>query len=203
MIAVLTGDIINSQSRPDGQWLIRLKDRLEGWSSAPESWEIYRGDEFQLKCAPEEVFLKALTLKALLKTYEDLDVRLAIGLGEENFSSARITESNGSAYVNSGRLLTALKTEGRTLAIQTDDKEITADLNVILKWASVDFDRWTVATAEIIFLLLSSPELTQESLARHLNISQSSVSQRLKRANFDLITETDLYFRKKIATVTP
>ena len=35
-------------------------------------------------------------------------------------------------------------------------------------------------------------------LAKELNITQSSVSQRIKRSNFDLILETDLYFRKKI-----
>ena len=38
-----------------------------------------------------------------------------------------------------------------------------------------------------------------EQAAQKLNISQSSVSQRLKRANYDLILETDKYFRKKIS----
>jgi hypothetical protein len=30
---------------------------------------------------------------------------MAIGIGEESFSSEKITESNGTAYVHSGRLL--------------------------------------------------------------------------------------------------
>ena len=49
--------------------------------------------------------------------------------------------------------------------------------------------------------LSQDPEMfafAQEELAKELNITQSSVSQRIKRSNFDLILETDLYFRKKI-----
>ena len=42
-------------------------------------------------------------------------------------------------------------------------------------------------------------EVTQDELAKNFNISQPSISQRIKRANYDLIHETELYFRKKIA----
>ena len=100
--------------------------------------------------------------------------------------------------MSSGRLLNDIKTDGRTLAIQTETDKVNRDLNILFKWTSIDFDNWTVATAEIIHRLLINPELTQEELAKELNITQSSVSQRIKRSNFDLILETDLYFRKKI-----
>ena len=199
MIAIITGDIINSQKSDSELWLPKLKDLLGSWSATPENWEIYRGDEFQLKCNVNEVFHKALLLKSLIRTFENLDVRLAIGIGNEVFRSEKITESNGSAYVNSGRLLTDIKVQGRTLAIQTENEKVNRDLNILFKWAAIDFDNWTAATAEIIFQLLRNSELTQEELAKELNISQSSVSQRVKRANFDLIHETDQFFRKKIA----
>lgn len=199
MIAIITGDIINSQKSDSELWLPKLKDLLSSWSQTPENWEVYRGDEFQLKCNVNEVLHKALLLKSLIRTFENLDVRLAIGIGNQVFRSEKITESNGSAYVNSGRLLTDIKVQGRTLAIQTENEKVNRDLNILFKWASIDFDNWTAATAEIIFQLLRNSELTQEELAKELNISQSSVSQRVKRANFDLIQETDQFFRKKIA----
>ena len=50
----------------------------------------------------------------------------------------------------------------------------------------------------IIELISKKNIETQEELAKDFNITQSSVSQRVKRANYDLILETDLYFRKKI-----
>ena len=198
MIAIITGDIINSQKTDSELWLPKLKELLGRWSATPETWEVYRGDEFQLKCSVDEVFNKSLAIKSLIRTFENLDVRLAIGIGNEVFLSEKITESNGSAYVNSGRLLNDIKTDGRTLAIQTETDKVNRDLNILFKWTSIDFDNWTVATAEIIHRLLINPELTQEELAKELNITQSSVSQRIKRSNFDLILETDLYFRKKI-----
>lgn len=198
MIAIITGDIINSQKSDSELWLPKLKGLLQSWSTTPENWEIYRGDEFQLKCSVDEVFHKALLIKSLLRSFENLDVRVAIGIGNEVFLSEKITESNGSAYLNSGRLLTDIKSQGKTFAIQTENEKVNLDLNILFKWAAIDFDNWTVATAEIIHQLLRNSELTQDELAKELNITQSSVSQRLKRANFELLQETDLYFRKKI-----
>ena len=199
MIAIITGDIINSQKSEVETWLPKLKDLMGTWSATPQTWEVYRGDEFQLKCNVDQVFQRALLLKSLIRSFENLDVRLAIGIGNEVFQSEKITESNGSAYVNSGRLLTHIKSQGRTLAIQTENEIVNRDLNILFKWASIDFDNWTAATAEIIHQLLRNSELTQDELAKELNITQSSVSQRLKRANFDLIQETDQFFRKKIS----
>lgn len=199
MIAIITGDIINSQDTDSEVWLPKLRDLLGSWSASPENWDVYRGDEFQVKCSVDQVFQKSLMIKSLIKKTENLDVRLAIGIGNEVFLSEKITESNGSAYVNSGRLLNDIKTDGRTLAIRTENENVNRDLNILFRWASIDFDSWTVATAEIIHRMLTNAELTQDQLAKDLNISQSSVSQRLKRANYDLIHDTNLFFRKKIA----
>lgn len=199
MIAVITGDIINSQQTETELWITQLKNLLEKWGSAPEIWEIYRGDEFQLKCRIDDVFWRFLAIKSLIKSNENLDVRIAIGIGDENFSSEKITESNGSAYVNSGRLLNDLKSDGHTVSIKTSNSSVDRDLNILLKWSSKDFDSWTMATSEIIHEMIMNKDTTQEDLAKKFSISQSSISQRLKRANYDLIVETNEYFKKKIS----
>lgn len=198
MIAVITGDIINSQKADNELWLPKLKRLFQQWSKSGENWEIYRGDEFQLKCRVDETFHHAILIKSLLKSIEQLDVRIAIGIGTEVYHSDRITESNGTAYVNSGRLLTEIKSNGKTIAIQSENAKVNRDLNILLRWAALDMDKWTAATAEIIHQLLLNDGCTQEEIATMLNITQSSVSQRLKRANFELLQETDRYFRKKI-----
>lgn len=199
MIAVITGDIINSQNADTKVWITKLKNLLEKWGNAPQIWEIYRGDEFQLKCNIDEVFWRFLAIKSLIKSQENLDVRIAIGIGEENFSSQKITESNGTAYVYSGRLLNNLKSDGHTVAIKTANVSVDRDLNILLKWSSKDFDNWTMATSEIIHEMIMNSDMTQEDLAKKFTISQSSISQRLKRANYDLIVETNEYFKKKIS----
>ncbi|CAM3027213.1 MarR family transcriptional regulator [Chryseobacterium flavum] len=199
MIAVITGDIINSQHADTEVWITKLKNLLENWGSTPQTWEIYRGDEFQFKCNIDDVFWYFLAIKSIIKSQENLDVRMAIGIGEESFSSEKITESNGTAYVHSGRLLNDLKSDGHTVAIKTSNESVDRDLNILLKWASKDFDNWTMATAEIIHEMIMNQDITQEDLAKKFTISQSSVSQRLKRANYELIVETNQYFRKKIS----
>ncbi|WP_284462607.1 SatD family protein [Chryseobacterium sp.] len=199
MIAVITGDIINSQHADTEVWITKLKNLLEIWGSAPGTWEIYRGDEFQFKCNIDDVFWHFLAIKSLIKSQENLDVRIAIGIGEESFSSEKVTESNGTAYVNSGRLLNDLKSDGHTVAIKTSSDSVDRDLNILLKWSSKDFDNWTMATSEIIHEMIMNKDITQEDLAKRFAISQSSISQRLKRANYELILETNQYFRKKIS----
>lgn len=199
MIAVITGDIINSQHADTEVWITRLKNLLAKWGNSPHTWEIYRGDEFQLKCSIDDVFWRFLAIKSLIKSQENLDVRMAIGIGEENFSSEKITESNGTAYVNSGRLLNDLKSDGHTVSIKTSNDSLDRDLNILLKWSSKDFDSWTMATSEIIHEMIMNQDNTQEDLAKKFTISQSSISQRLKRANYELIVETNQYFKKKIS----
>ena len=201
MIAVITGDIIKSQNSNTDQWLKDLKNLLSQWGESPATWEIYRGDEFQIKTSIDDVFQKFLAIKSLIKSQENLDVRIAIGIGEEQFCSDKITESNGTAYVYSGKLLTELKAQGKTIAIKTPVDQLNHDLNLVLKWSALHFDTLTNAVSEVIFQHIINSDITQEDLARKLNISQSSVSQRIKRANLDLIKETNYYFQKKIANL--
>lgn len=199
MKAVITGDIINSQSFDTEVWYQALQSIFAGETAS--TWEIYRGDEFQcLVENAEDAFSKFLKIKAGLKKIQDLDVRISIGLGDQNFVGEKVSQSNGSAFVNSGRNLEKIKAEKINLQITSDCKNLDEQLNLIFKWASITIDNWTVMSAEIVDLFLNHPDLNQEEAAKKLQISQSSVSQRLKRANFDLLMETDSYFRQLIAS---
>lgn len=82
-----------------------LKNTLNQYGSEPQTWEIYRGDSFQLSINPEKALIAALHIKSMIKQTKIQDVRLAIGVGSEKHKSQKITESNGSAYVNSESVL--------------------------------------------------------------------------------------------------
>ena len=59
MIAILTGDIVNSRENINqASWLAPLKKLLNSFGKGPEQWEIYRGDSFQLeiKDQPKHAF---------------------------------------------------------------------------------------------------------------------------------------------------
>lgn len=200
MRAVITGDIVNSQKIDLNVWLKALNKAVGDDFENPQKWGIFRGDEFQYYIEDaNEAFLKSLKIKSQIKMIKNLDVRMSIGIGNRDVEMEKVSISSGTAFVNSGRNFESLKKEKIRLKINTGNKNLDDDLNLMFRWASETMDNWTIAVAETVFELLSNKNLTQEELAKKLNITQSSVSQRFSRANYALILETDQYFRKKLA----
>jgi hypothetical protein len=200
MIAILTGDIINSRSihSPD-QWLKILKEALKKWAKEPQGWEVYRGDSFQLEINDPAMALQAaLYIKASLKTLKKLDVRIAIGLGTKSYEAATISESNGEAFVRSGQKLETLKKEKQNLAIQTGTESLDEELNLYFKLALIAMDNWTPASAEFVKAYLDHEGWGQKELGDFLGISQSSVSERYSRAYLAEVMELNTFFIKKI-----
>lgn len=201
MVSILTGDIVQSRRSKPSVWLRALKKELDKIGQSPKKWEIFRGDSFQVELTqPEDSFLTVMKIKALLKA-KSIDVRIAIGIGSKEHAGASITESNGQAFILSGEKFESLKKEKQSLAIKTPSPEFDADMNLILKLASIAMSKWTANSAEAIKIALEKPDLIQEDLGKKLGIKQNAVSGRLKRAYFDELTEVDALFRKKIRTL--
>lgn len=196
MIAVLTGDIINSAGYNTSEWLPDLKEYFLTLGNTPQDWEIYRGDEFQLRIAPEKAMEAAIHIKALIKTTKKLDVRIGIGLGDENFKGSGVSESNGTAYQRSGRTLSLLKEKKINLAIASGDLQKDETFNLILKLGLDFMDDWSVVSAEIIVMALKNPKTSQTEFAHQLQIQQSAISQRQKRARLDLVKDLLNYYLK-------
>ncbi|WP_276389870.1 hypothetical protein [Eudoraea chungangensis] len=197
MLAVLTGDIVNSEKTGTEKWMPLLKDYLRKVGESSRNWEIYRGDEFQLSTSPELALETAIGIKALIKTIPYLDVRIGIGLGEEEYQGAGITDSNGSAYRRSGRTLSRLKEEGVNLGISTGNAH-EKTLNLLFKLALDFMDSWSVVSAEIILISLQNPNWKQREIVEKLKIKQSAVSQRQKRARLNLVQELLEYYKETV-----
>jgi len=202
MIAVITGDIIGSRQVDTASWLKALKAQLNKFGTTPKEWEIYRGDEFQLEIPqPEEALLKALKLKACLKGFKNLDVRMAIGIGEKDFEGNKVSQSNGTAFNNSGGQFDKLKKQKVNLAISSPYKEFDEEINLMLKLALVTMDSWSVVSAQLAEMVFADPDLLQEKLAQKLQIKQAAVSQRSNRAKLDLMMELENYFHRKVKKI--
>ncbi|MEX0288400.1 MAG: SatD family protein [Flavobacteriaceae bacterium] len=203
MTAIITGDIINSEEIKASEWIPVLKSFLAQKGSSPEAWEIYRGDEFQIRLQAEDALKTAIEIKAIIKSIKNLDVRMGIGLGDESFKAARVSESNGTAYQRSGRVFEGLKIRKLNLKIATGSKEYDLSLNLMLKLALDFMDNWSPVSAEIVTLVMRYPQASQSEIAEKLNIQQSAVSQRQKRARLDLIHELLNYYSHSLSTLTP
>lgn len=198
MIAIITGDIINSEKHPSSAWIAELKDYFNRFGPAPMQWEIYRGDEFQLKVNEDNALLSAIRIKALLKSVKGLDVRMGIGIGLETYIGTGVSESNGTAHQRSGRKFESLKESKINLSIATGNESHDLTLNLMLRLALDFMDSWSVVSAEIVAIVLDYPEASQKEIATKLNIKQSAVSQRIKRARLDLILDVLAYYQHLI-----
>jgi len=198
-VAIITGDIIKSQSSDPEQWVATLKNVLSDFGTSPKKWEVYRGDSFQLETTPQTALFAALLIKAQLKHRSDLDVRLAIGIGDKTFETDKITESNGSAFVNSGTCFESLKKN--TLAIKTQNEQLNETLNLMFEMASLIIENWTLAVAELISYALTHPNHNQQRIAKNHKTTQSNVSQGLKRGGFDELSKLLNYYQTQIQTL--
>ena len=199
MISVLTGDIINSRKSNPDLWLGLLKSELNLSGKSPAYWEIYGGDTFQLRVDdPLAALLKAIRLKAVIKTINPLDIRLSIGIGDITYKSERITECNGPAFIYSGGKFKTLKKEKIKLAVKSSWTDFDTEINLCLRLGMIAMDRWSVNSAEVVSLSLAHPEASQADLGSMLNIKQNAVSARLARAHLSEINEINELFINKL-----
>ncbi|WP_420320300.1 transcriptional regulator [Flagellimonas sp.] len=197
MIAVLTGDIKNSTEHKVQKWMPLLKQALNRYGNEPTQWEIYRGDSFQLEVVPEKAMEAAIYIKACLKQLKSIDVRMGIGLGEKDYSSEKITESNGSAFVNSGKCFEGLKKQN--LGIKSPNPTFDEHLNLLLELALLTMDHWTPAISKTVKNALENPKMNQKELASISNKSQGNISEELNKAGFDEMQKMIQFYTSQLA----
>ncbi len=198
MISVITGDIINSRNTEAEKWLKPLKEALDEIGSPPKSWEIYRGDSFQVEVPnPLESLRHAVNIKAAVKQVKGVDVRLCIGIGTKEFDAPTISESNGEAFIRSGEGYEQLSSYKQTLMVRSPETVFDDEINLYLRLLLIAMDNWTSKTAEYVRLSFTS-HLKQEEIAKELGITQSSVSERHKRAYLDEVQAVEERYRKEI-----
>lgn len=197
MIAVLTGDIINSREVNAEEWQPRLKAYFDSVTNNDEKWAIYRGDSFQIQVNANEALNIAICIKSLIKTNPKIDVRIAIGIGDISFEEKKITESNGTAFVNSGDAFEMLK--NNTLRLKTPYQEFDACFNPIFKLLSFIIDNWKPATSETIFYALTYRGLLQKEIAEKLQKDRTTVNRALKRGAYEEIVDIIDLFDQKIS----
>lgn len=196
MIAVLTGDIINSRQGQTSLWLNQLKSTLNLYGQTPKDWEIFRGDSFQLKTNPENALRIALHIKAVIKQVKPYDVRIAIGLGEQSYNSKTISESNGTAFVNSGEGFESLKKQ--TLTVVSENKKWDNAINIMINLALLTANNWSNTVAKVISTVIENPEKNQNDIALLLGKSQSTISEALKRGGYEEIMQLNAFYKEQI-----
>jgi hypothetical protein len=200
MIAVITGDIINSRELPS-LWMATLKEALSALPKKQTKWEIFRGDSFQIALAPAEAFLTALYVKACMRALKGADVRMSIGIGKAlgEDETTKVTEANGEAYIHSGEGFDTLKSSKVNLVVKTPSEKFDEDMNLYFKLALIAMDNWSPIAAQVVKQTIENFDEKQDKIAKLSGRSQSSISEALKRAHFSEIMELENKFRTLLA----
>ncbi len=196
MKAILTGDIINSQKGNTEEWLLPLKNTLIQYGKETENWIVYRGDSFQLSLPVEQALTASIHIKSTIKQISLYDVRIAIGIGNEKYTALKITESNGSAYVNSGKCFETLKK--KTLAIKSNDTHFDTILNIMLSNFSLVADNWSSTVAKMLKIFIENNNKKQVEVAKLVGKSQSTISETLKRGGYDEFKMINKFYQENV-----
>jgi len=204
VVAVLSGDLIDSshyEKKTLTSVLKVLKNEFktlkEQFPKETMSFSIYRGDSFQGVIENPVLALQiALQIKAAVSSYTEkehlpknampvADIRISIGVGEAEYQPDALAESNGEAFNFSGRTLDKMKSEGRKMAITTANENLNDELNVYLKFLDATTDRWSVASAEVVYYLINGYK--EQEIADLLKRSQAAINLRKKAASWEEI----------------
>ncbi len=197
MIAVITGDVINSRSLAK-DWIDTLKLSLDSLIGKNIKWEIFRGDSFQVELNAKYALLNAIYIKACLKTLKQADVRIGIGIGEKSINAEKLTEANGEVFINSGKAFDNLKINKVNMAMLTPWPKFDEEINLFIKLALISMDNWGQISAEMVKYAIENQNTKQHKIAKISGRSQSSVSEALKRAHFTELMELESRYRNQI-----
>lgn len=208
MIAVLTGDIVNSTKLSESEYQL-VTQSINGCCEVLKQkfnakWELYRGDGFQVSVAtPEKSMLCAILLKTgLRKIFSDgtpIDMTLSIGLGNQTVHSEKLGTSFGSAFVLSGQGLDHTPKGDLTIHIGEEFGVLSDTLSITTRFISHFLSQLSQKQAEVLYyyVLMSYPE--QQVIAAQLSTSRQNISKHLSRAGAELIKDYLLYFEEQLA----
>ncbi|MBA3986202.1 MAG: hypothetical protein H0X63_06450 [Flavobacteriales bacterium] len=215
MVAVLTADLINSTTydkKTLQQVIAVLKEEFEELNTREDAiFAIFRGDSFQgILKQPKDALHIALQLKTSICKVQSAtqkkssspmaDVRIAIGIGEAEYNENAIAESNGEAFHLSGKTLDLMKSENKKISLKTANAEINGEFQVSLKFLDSLTDKWSIASAEVVYFLLKG--LKEQQIANELHRSQAAIHLRKKAAGWEEIQLLLQRFEQNIENYT-
>jgi hypothetical protein len=187
LIAVITGDIVNSSALTEAQKMI-IKDSIEhhmqeGILLKPR---FYRGDSFQLAVKPVVALLIVLKFRMeVRRKSETSDLRVSIGIGDADIWNENVLLADGSAFERSGKNLDELKKKELNIIVVTGNKELDRELETYCYLADSLLKNLSSTQADVLYYKLN--RMSQDQIGEILRISQPSVSKTLKASKWKVI----------------
>lgn len=196
MKGIITADVVGSTKIPLEKREI-LPNTLQELAGELQKFsvlklEMYRGDSFQVVVDSYEktVLIAVLLRMGLMRKSPDseylIDARMSIGIGEVGFESQSVGQSDGEAFVFSGRAFE--KMGKKRLVIQTADTKVNEELTVLVSVLDELLSDLSLSKSETVFEYLLYPDATQTDIAARLRKSQPTINVALRTSKADTMS---------------
>jgi hypothetical protein len=92
-----------------------------------------------------------------------------------------------------------MKSQASDFVCCSTSQRLDTELNASLGLAGAIMNRWLSSYATVVYARLTNPDLSQAALGEKLGIAQNTVSERLARAEMDLLSQYEQYFRQRLS----
>lgn len=219
-IAIESSDFVNSTKMSEQTYSLAiacLKSELLAHSKRYNtSFEIFRGDAFQVLYNEAEHAFKAaiLTKLKLLYAIENTPIHVSQALifGEQKVCDSSISENMGEVAIQSGRLLDKTKGGALNIALKQEDDELkvraqdatsgahdrNAAISLIQALLNHHLASMTQKQAEVVYHYINENFSDQQSIADMLGMTRQNVAAHLKRGGATLFKQSIEFYEKHL-----
>lgn len=200
MIAVLTGDLVNSTKMTDDIYSGVIKDLtnilLDCHTKYGATGDIYRGDEFQIQFpnplfAIEATLLIKLSLQLSKLTDKPIQCTFSLAYGNYDTLDKKPNTSSGPVFIESGRGLE--KTPRGDISIHFVDTEVKTtannELNLLTQFLNHLLNRLTRTQASLLYQYIETQFAEHKKLADAIGTSRQNISNRLSNIGAFLVRD--------------
>lgn len=207
MIAVLTGDIVNSTKMSDAVYkkvITNLSALVEqAGKNYQAKGEIYRGDEFQIQFpdpiyALECTLLIKLALHLSTATDKPVQCTLSLAYGSHNHLDEKPNTSSGPVFIESGRGLE--KTQRGDISVAFTEDEQLQSIKLLTQFLNHLLNRLTKTQAKLLYQYIESNFAEHKKLADITGTSRQNISNRLSNIGAYLVRDYIKQINDKIIT---
>ncbi|MGB1262426.1 MAG: hypothetical protein ACPG52_05900 [Cognaticolwellia sp.] len=205
MIAVLTGDLVNSTKMSNKNYLAVI-DALKGLlNEADEKYhangEIYRGDEFQIQYPDPTVALKStllikLALHLAAFSAKPIQCTLSLAYGAHQVYNKKPNTSSGPVFIASGRGLE--KNQRAELSLHFEQQALNHEVQLLSQFLTHLLNRLTKTQAQLLYQYIASDFAEHKKIAELTGTTRQNISNRLASIGAYLVRDYMALIAKKV-----
>ncbi|MBA6392212.1 hypothetical protein H4J38_15690 [Colwellia sp. BRX10-3] len=206
MIAVLTGDIVNSTKMTNETYSEVIKSIKGFLREVNEKYqatgEVYRGDEFQIQY-PNAVYALKSTLLIKLALHlskfsaKPIQCTLSLAYGAYEIYDKKPNTSSGPVFIESGRGLE--KAQRGELLVSFEQQANNSDMKLLNQFLNHLLNRLTKTQAELLYQYIESDFAEHKKIADLTGTTRQNISNRLGNIGAFLVRDYMAMINKTVS----